>query len=590
MGLLDKLGLVEAKKSSASNRSEFTGKREKVKPENPYLGRQPIINKGQALIGYELFFYPGTEEKARQENAKNDSIIAILKSNPKITTEEAIAAVNAEFEKGSSTKEEENKHVFISEIRYALKDKGVGASLGHHLGFIKLDPAHLDENISSIPPQIFVLEISPDFFVDPNPELTQALFDKAKKVNKVVEVAEVVVEEELTEIEKKEQKLFGKRKPKVAFGTVVKDEEEEPEEVIPLTYEEQVFAKLDPLISSGFQFALGGLTEITDGLDEILKRCRYAKLDINKIPEENLAPLIEYCNKHLKQPEVRKGKASKKKEGAAEPVIVRVIAEKVETKEDFDRAFNAGLDGFQGFYFTKKGLGQESSLHRGDDYLRLLKLLALLLTGPSLEELNLELLDNPVVARQLIKIARKEGEKKRREVYDLRDAVSISGIKKITRWTQVLLYADGDGKVELEDSPLLEAVCVRALFMEYSAARINNAGNLAVSDLAFLVGGLSLIENVFDLTIDEILANFELPNMVNDAIKYRSGVLGELLSLAEAAEVGDLQKCKELCVGNLEEISMDSIAVDNLHAIKSFSSQVKEAPDEDVWADDLEEA
>lgn len=590
MSLFSKLGITSPANSVPSNLAKSVSRFEKVKPENPYIGRQPIINKKQALIGYELFFYPGTEAKANQENAKNARIDAVLDSNPKITIAEATASVNAEFEKALAAQQEaENKHIYISEIRYALKDKGVGASLGHHLGFIKLEPAHLEEKISSIPPQVFPLEISLDFFVDPNPEATQALFDKSKKFKKVVEVvvATEVIEEELTETEKKEQKLFGKKKPKVKFGDIVEEqkEEEEEDEATPLTYQEQIFAKLDPLVSSGYQLVISGITEITDGLDEILKRCRFAKLDVKSISEENLAPLIAYCNKHLKQPEAPKGRASKAKEGKEEPTIVRVIATHVETKEDFDRAFKAGLDGFQGFYFTKKGFGQESSLHRGDDYLRLLNLLALLLTGPTLEELNLELLENPVVARQLIKIARIEGEKKRREVNSLRDAVNMSGLKKITRWTQILLYADGDGKVELEDSPLLEAVCVRALFMEYSAARINNAGNLGVTDLAFLVGGLSLIENVFDLTIDEILANFDLPHMVNDAVKDRSGVLGELLALAEAAEVGDLQKCKALCVGNLEEITMESIAIDNLHAIKSFSAQVKEAPDEDVWAE-----
>jgi c-di-GMP-related signal transduction protein len=272
-----------------------------------------------------------------------------------------------------------------------------------------------------------------------------------------------------------------------------------------------------------------------------------------------------------------------------EKPVIKVIAAKVETSEDYHAAMELGFDAFQGFYFTKKD--KQLSLSRGDDYLKLLKLLALLLTGPSLEELNEALIDNPVVARQLIKIARIEGEKKRREVNDIRDAVNICGIKKITRWTQVLLYADSEGKVELEDSPLLEAVCVRALFMEYSSARINNAGNLGVSDLAFLVGGLSLIENIFDLSIEEIMSHFNLPHIVGDAIKSRSGVLGDLLSLAEAAEVGNLKKCKELCVNNLAEITMDSIALDTLHAIKSFSIQVKEAPDEDVWAEpEAEEA
>lgn len=519
-----------------------------MKPDNPYLGREPITNRQKALIGYELFFYPGTEEKSAQANARFAKIDTLLDADTELTFEAAAHQVDTEIQNvfKDMQEQENDEHVYISEIRYALKEKLVGSALGHDLGFIKLDSRHLNEKVSSIPPQLFPLEITPDFFIDPNP----------------IEVMEIkeTSEKEITNVSE----------------TPIEDEELAP----PPSYKEIMLTKIDALKNAGYQFVLSGLTDIEDGLDEILKRCRYAKIDHHQVPNDKIRPLIEYCNTHLQLPVAKKSAGAPKKGVVVKPVI-KVIAAKVDTSEDYHNAMELGFDAFQGFYFTKKD--KDLSLARGDDYLKLLKLLALLLTGPSLQELIDALDDNPVVARQLIKIARIEGEKKHREVNDVRDAVNICGIKKITRWTQVLLYADGEGKVELEDSPLLESVCVRALFMEYAAARINNAGNLSISDLAFLVGGLSLIENVFDLSIEEIMSHFELPNVVGDAIKTRSGVLGELLSLAEAAEVGNLKKCRELCVNNLSDITMDAIAIDTLHAVKSFSTQVKDAPESDVW-------
>jgi c-di-GMP-related signal transduction protein len=548
MKLYDKLKKSLSKKSApppVRTASRF----EKVNPENPYLGREPITNRQKALIGYELFFYPGTEEKAAQANARFARIDTLLDADIELTFEAAAQQADAEIQDSfKDTQSQENdEHVFISEMRYALKEKLVGSSLGHHLGFIKLNSRHLNEKVSTIPPQLFPLEITLDFFIDPNPI-------------EVIEIKETS-EKEIT----------------IVSEPSIEDEELAPQ---PPSYKEIMLTKIDALKNAGYQFVLTGLTDIEDGLDEILKRCRYAKIDHHQVSKDKIRPLIEYCNTHLQLP-IAKKSASAPKKGVVQKPVIKLIAAKVETSEDYHNAMELGFDAFQGFYFTKKD--KDLSLARGDDYLKLLKLLALLLTGPSLQELIDALDDNPVVARQLIKIARIEGEKKRREVNDVHDAVNICGIKKITRWTQVLLYADGEGKVELEDSPLLESVCVRALFMEYASARINNAGNLSISDLAFLVGGLSLIENVFDLSIEEIMSHFELPHVVGDAIKTRSGVLGDLLSLAEAAEVGNLKKCRELCVNNLSEITMDAIAIDTLHAVKSFSTQVKDAPDADVW-------
>jgi c-di-GMP-related signal transduction protein len=119
--------------------------------------------------------------------------------------------------------------------------------------------------------------------------------------------------------------------------------------------------------------------------------------------------------------------------------------------------------------------------------------------------------------------------------------------------------------------------------MELASVKLPAGAGLGSSDLAFLVGGLSLIDNLFDESSREILSKFNLPGVVVDAIADRSGVLGGLLTLAEAAEIGDLQKCQQLCSGELGSLTLDDVAQDSLLAIKTFVSQTQLAPDEDVW-------
>jgi hypothetical protein len=510
---------------------------ERVPPENPYLGREPIIDRDQAIIGYELFFRPGTTLKAKRVNERNDVLAQIAKrlaEDPKaqVTYPDEITDANLRDDDGNEVKE-----VTLSEMLYALKTKGVAQSLGQHFGFIKIHTHHLGDELRGIPAMKFPLQI----------DLAEIL-DAIKN-----EVPDDVAAEE------------GKKDEKNADAL---DESKVPE----------VLEKLEKLSNIGYKFVLTGLTEVFDGLEDILPKFRYVKLDIHQI--ENVASLIEFC-KATPLPRDTKSPAKKGAKGANEGAVMQIIATHVETPEDFHKARDLGCDAYEGFYFIKPD--PELSLHRGDDYRKILKLLTLLLSSPELHELVDEIELNPVVAKHLMVIAEVDAGRKRAKPENVRDAAVISGVKRITRWTQLLLYADSKAKVALESTPLLQLVCVRAFFMELASVKLPAGAGLGSSDLAFLVGGLSLIDNLFDESSREILSKFNLPGVVVDAISDRSGVLGGLLTLAEAAEVGDLEKCQQLCSGELGALTLDDVAQDSLLAIKTFVSQTQLAPDEDVW-------
>jgi c-di-GMP-related signal transduction protein len=280
-------------------------------------------------------------------------------------------------------------------------------------------------------------------------------------------------------------------------------------------------------------------------------------------------------------PRDTKSPAKKGAKADSDGPVMQIIATHVETPEDFHHARDLGCDAYEGFYFIKPD--PELSLHRGDDYRKILKLLTLLLASPELHELVDEIEANPVVAKHLMVIAEVDSRRKRAKPENVRDATVISGVKRITRWTQLLLYADSKAKVSLESTPLLQLVCVRAFFMELASEKLPAGAGLGSSDLAFLVGGLSLIDNLFDESSRDILSKFNLPGVVVDAIADRSGVLGRLLSLAEAAELGDLEKCQQLCSGELGSLTLDDVALDSLLAIKTFVAQTQLAPEDDVW-------
>ena len=502
---------------------------EKIAPENPYLGREPIINGDQAIIGYELFFRPGTALKAKRLNDRNEILAQIAKrlaDDPKaeVNYPDEVTDANLRDDDGN-----EVEKVILSEIFYSLKTKGVTQSLGQHLGFINIHVDQMGDELRGFPAIKFPLQI----------DLAEILAAIEAEANQIDEFKESV-------------------EPNI-------DVEDSAGANVP-----EILEKLERLRSAGYKFVLTGLTEVFDGLDEILAKFRYVKLDLHNI--SNTSSLIDYC-KGIALPRDEKVK------GASN--VLQIIAMNVHTPDDFHQARDLGCDAFQGFYFVKPD--PELSLHRGEEYRKLLQLLTLLLSSPELKDLVAAIEANPVVSKHLMVIAEIDSRRKRDKPENVRDAAVISGVKRITRWTQLLLYADTKAKVALDATPLLQLVCVRAFFMESLSTKLGAGGGLGSSDLAFLVGGLSLIDNLFDEPARELLSHFKLPGIVVDAIVDRSGILGQLLSLAEAAEVGVLEKCRHLCSDDLKTVTLDDVAQDSLMAIKNFVAQTQFAPEEDVW-------
>jgi EAL and modified HD-GYP domain-containing signal transduction protein len=78
---------------------------------------------------------------------------------------------------------------------------------------------------------------------------------------------------------------------------------------------------------------------------------------------------------------------------------------------------------------------------------------------------------------------------------------------------------------------------VRAAFMEQTAAEIPALkGNRSAADQAFMIGILSLLENIYNISIDEIATSLNLSDEVRSALVERKGVFGRLLELTEMLE------------------------------------------------------
>jgi len=245
------------------------------------------------------------------------------------------------------------------------------------------------------------------------------------------------------------------------------------------------------------------------------------KIDFLECPRELLAELIRIVRQH--------GKV--------------LLAEKVETPEDHDAAMRAGFELFQGYHFARPQVLTSRRIASSRD--ALLRLLVLLSDEPEIDELEVELKRIPNLVIQLLRLLNSSAFRLARTISSLREAIMLVGMRKITHWAQLLLFANGQIDA-LRTDPLVQLCGTRARFMELAAGR-TRPGDGRFADTASITGVFSLVHILFDAAIEDIVTTLPIHADIRRALLERQGELGLLLNAAEAAESGESMPIRAAC-------------------------------------------
>ncbi|MDD2855394.1 MAG: hypothetical protein PHU01_07685 [Desulfuromonadaceae bacterium] len=140
----------------------------------------------------------------------------------------------------------------------------------------------------------------------------------------------------------------------------------------------------------------------------------------------------------------------------------------------------------------------------------------------------------------------------------MRHAISIIGCNQLKRWVQLAIFAADDSQGI--DNPIVDMAAVRAAFMEGLAALHPELREQHSSpDQAFMVGILSLLKDLYDIQMDEIVSGLNLSDEIRGALLNREGALGMILNLAEMIERMELDEAVTL----LEKVGIPLLSVFN---------------------------
>ena len=209
---------------------------------------------------------------------------------------------------------------------------------------------------------------------------------------------------------------------------------------------------------------------------------------------------------------------------------VDLVAEKVETAEQFESAKAMGFGLFQGYWFARPAVVATRLI--APSQMAAVELVNLVRRQASTDEIEQVLKKDAGLAFNLMRLINSAGFGMQREVTSFRHAVMILGLKKLFRWAALLLLASKNGTPPVVGS----LAVVRGRLMELLVAERLGA---EAREHAFVAGIFSMLDVMLGLPMDQAVKLLTLPDEVVDALLHRTGPLGTYLKLTEACETGD---------------------------------------------------
>ncbi len=276
-----------------------------------------------------------------------------------------------------------------------------------------------------------------------------------------------------------------------------------------------LITRLRELRQMGFRLALDDYLGNEKQYEEVLELVDVVKVDVQGIEESALADVTKRLRRWP----------------------VRLLAEKVDTKEQVERCIALGYELFQGYYFARPSVITRKRLSHAET--SIMRLLGLVLSDAETDEIETVLKQNPDLSLNLLRLVNSVSVGSSRRITSMREAIAMLGRAQLQRWLQLLMFTVAADPGARFPSPLLVLAATRGKLMELLCAQQTGSSGPR-GDEAFLAGIMSLMTALLGLPMEQILESLPVRPAVAEALTHRSGELGELLRLTEMVEQTDI--------------------------------------------------
>lgn len=244
---------------------------------------------------------------------------------------------------------------------------------------------------------------------------------------------------------------------------------------------------------------------------------------------------------------------------------VKLLAEKVETNEEFERANKLGFKYFQGYFFNKPEKIRIKELSSAK--ITLFSLLAEVgKKATTLDRLHSIISRDLAISYKLLRFLNSAYFYRLEKVKNVKHAIAYLGEKELRRFLILVIVSELATEKPTE---LVRQALVRAKFSELLAQH----SILAEYDLeVFMVGMFSFMDTMLDTEMNTVMDKLPVTDAVKDALVHRTGMFAPFVDAIVAYE----RKQRQRFVDIIEELNIDSTVTPTLYldAIKYSNGMV----------------
>ena len=269
------------------------------------------------------------------------------------------------------------------------------------------------------------------------------------------------------------------------------------ESVVP---DNEVLAGCRRLCEEGYTLALDDFSWFA-GAEKLLEMASIVKIDLRSTKLADQVKLIERCR----------------------AFEVAIVAEKVETLDEFRRCQAMDFDYFQG-YLLARPLTVSGRVLDPNRASRLRLSARLLDSECPMSEIEEIVRHDPAMVRQLLQLAGAGASGgMRRNIRTLREALVLVGWRRLQSWVSLLLVSD---KIAPARHEAITMALMRARMCELAAGALDRS----LVDSAFVTGLVSCFGILLGMPLDMVLESMPLHADIRKALLTGSGQLGMLVA------------------------------------------------------------
>lgn len=208
---------------------------------------------------------------------------------------------------------------------------------------------------------------------------------------------------------------------------------------------------------------------------------------------------------------------------------IKLLAEKIETVQEYEKAQQLGFSYFQGYFFARPEMVKTKSLSPSQ------LTMAELLYETSKPNLDLagitQVFERDIsLSYKLLRYANTAALKRNSKVSSIKEALVIIGSAELKRFLCLMFAVTTTPE---EPNKLIKLAMARAKFCELVTDELSDETDTSI---AFLTGLLSIMDKVLDRDLAVILANLPLTDEIKAPLLTHKGLIATIITLAQLIE------------------------------------------------------